>query len=455
LNLAALRAFDNIQQSLDHLLLMFEPSPVFQGLPDLVTGHKRILIRAANRVGKTRHVAWVAAKSMVEIPGFRVRVIGPTANHIHNVLGKYLAEFLEPHLASGSYHVEGSGWNGGRARSIRLKNGSICDMRAISDKPEAHSGASFHMVIFDEPPTVEHFTENAARLVDTNGTMIVAATMVNRPVRWLREMVQGAEDDPGPGITEHGTGWLQVVAIFSRENCPWYSQEQYDEWMLTMDLTPWQKDQRIHARWDGVTAQRVLAGITERAFGHENPPGSVQLGLGMDHGDLAGHSTCVLVAFRGTQVWAIDEWRSTAANTPEENADDIAAMLDRHGIRLASIDLALGDIGHVRGFTGWKINEAMTARFAQLNGGPAPFEIRTPDKTPGSVDWGLRCLNYAGRRGDLRINKRCLHLAQGVRHWKGGRKGADGDLSHTLDALRYVTVGAIGHHKQYAALRFS
>jgi len=93
---------------------------------------------------------------------------------------------------------------------------------------------------------------------------------------------------------------------------------------------------------------------------------------------------------------------------------------------------------------------------ASLTGkGVPPFEIKTPDKTPGSVDWGWRCVNYAGRRGDLRVNPRCLNIAAGVRHWKGGRKGADGDLSHTLDALRYILVTAIGHHKHYAKLRFT
>ncbi len=455
LTVKARRALARLHQVKANELLTFEPSPVFRGLPDLAQQHTKILIRAANRVGKTRHSAWVAAKYMVENPGARVRVIGPTNKHAQTVLGKYLAEFLKPYLASGSYYVDGKGWNGGRAKTVILRNGSVLELLSLEDKVDAHSGASCHLIVFDEPPSLAHFTENMARLADTMGTVIVAATMVNRPVGWLREMVQGEDGDAPAGVTKHASGWLQVVAVYSLDNCPWYTQEQANEWLATMELTPWERGQRVDAAWDGVTAQRVLMGIKDGNFTHDSPPGSTSIGLGIDHGDLAGHQTCVLVAFKGTAIWVIDEYRSSTSTTPEEDAKAINAMLKRHGMTPRSVDLAVGDIGHVRGFTGYKINEAMMSAFGSIVGGPAPFRIQTPDKTPGSVDWGLRCMNYAGIRGDLRIHPRCLNVTQGVRHWKGGRKGTDGDLSHTLDALRYILATAIGHHKQYARLRFT
>jgi hypothetical protein len=444
--------------SLYHLLT-FEPSPAFARLEEVATRGARILLRAANRVGKTRHVAWLVAKCMVRHPGFRARVVGPTGDHVHNVLGKYLAEFLLPYVAEGSYYVMAKGWNGGRARVIRLRNGSYCELKALADKPEAHSGASLHLVAFDEPPTLAHYTENAARLVDTLdegwGVMIVAATMVNRPVQWLRDMVQGKEIDPGSGWTKHLSGWVQCVATFSRANCPWYSEEQVATWLETMNSSPWDYAQRVNAGWEGVTQSRIFVGVTADNFSQDVPGSHVKVGIGIDHGDASGHQCAVLIAWRGTKVWAIDEHYNEEIQDPALDAKGMLAMLERHGIPPTSVDLGVGDIGNLTGFTGWRVNEALQIELArQTFSASAPFEIVNPDKTRGSVDWGHRCINYAARRGDVIIHPRCHRLGQSLRHWQGSKRGPDGDLSHMVDAFRYALVTAIGSDHNYAQLRF-
>lgn len=444
-----------------HHLVTFEPSPVFVDLWEEIHRSKRVLLRAANRVGKTRHCAWVVARAMIQYPGFRVRVVGPTNYHIHNVLGQYLAEFLGPHLAEGSYYVPGKGWNGGRTRVIRLRNGSICDLRSLKDDPDAHSGSSLHMVVFDEPPTLAHFTENAARLVDTLaegwGVLIVAATMVNRPIQWLRHMVQGEDPDPTDGRTiHHGSGWVQIVAQFSRENCPWYTEEQVAQWLQTMEASPWEWGQRIQAAWDGVTADRIFVGVSEATFSAVEPHGDVKIGIGIDHGEVAGHQAAVLVAYRGTRIWALDEYTNHgSASSPEEDAAGLLRMLTRHRIDPRSVDLVVGDLNTAKGFAGWRINDALELALAhQTHSRNPPFVIQAPDKTPGSVDWGLRCINYSARRGDLHVHTRCHHLAQTLKHWKGGKTGEDGKLSHIGDALRYILTAAIGADRVYAQLRF-
>lgn len=454
LDARAAAALDTIRDlAARHHLLTFQPSPIFESLPDETAS--RILIRAANRVGKTRHVAWLVSQRMVREPGLRARVIGPTNDHIHNVLGKYLSEFLGPYLATNSYYSEGRGWNGGRSRTIVLANGSICELRSLRDDPDAHSGRSCHIVAFDEPPTLAHFTENAARLVDTAGQMIVAATMVNRPVQWLRDMVQGEEPDPEAGRTRHGSGWLQIVARFSRDACPWYTEDQVDGWLDVMRTSPWEWGQRIEAKWDGVTLERIFVGINEETFTAAPPPGSVKVGIGIDHGEVAGHQAAVLVAYSGGRIHVMDEYVNPYSTSPEEDALAILRMLSRHRIEPASVDLAIGDMNTSKGYGGWRINEALEAAFAsQCNRRTPPFVIQAPDKSPGSVDWGLRCVNYGGRRGDIKVHPRCVHLAATLRHWKGGKHGTDGKLSHIADAFRYILTAAVGAQASYARLRF-
>lgn len=441
-------------------LLTFEPSPIFAPLMNEVKISKKILLRSANRTGKTRHCAWVAARALVDNPGHRIRIIGPTIDHIHNVLGDYLAQFLGPYLARGSYYVQGKGWNGGRARVIRLANGSICELRSLQDHPDAHSGRSCHLVIFDEPPTLAHYTENAARLVDTLadgwGCMIIAATMVNRPVAWLRDMVQGeGQPDAPPGRTAHATGWVQYVATFTRDNCPWYSQDQVDGWRATMEGSPWEWGQRIDAKWEGVTANRVLVGITAATFDTDAPAGSVRVGIGIDHGDAAGEQCAVLIAWAGSRVWALDEYHNVEIQNPEIDARGILEMLARRNIAPTSVDLAVGDVGTVIGFTGWRVNEALQGELARLTQSRRPpFQIGNPDKSKGSVDWGHRCLNYGARRGEMTVHPRCHRLAYSLRHWKGTKRGSDAHLSHMVDAFRYILIAAQGSRTDYADLRF-
>ena len=75
-------------------LLRFCPSPAFEHFVD--DEARMVLLRAANRVGKTRHCAYRAARLAVSQPHSRLRCIGPTNKHAQTVLGAYLADFLAP-----------------------------------------------------------------------------------------------------------------------------------------------------------------------------------------------------------------------------------------------------------------------------------------------------------------------------------------------------------------------
>jgi hypothetical protein len=181
----------------------------------------------------------------------------------------------------------------------------------------------------------------------------------------------------------------------------------------------------------------------------------VRIGLGVDHGEQIGHEVAVLIAWRGSRIWVLDEWKSTTEASPEEYAREMLAMLHRNGIDPTEIDLAVGDTNAAsKAYLGWSVNDVLEdAMRKELNMAVPPFAFTNADKSPGSPDWGQRCINYALRRGDLTVRPRCHHGIQSLAAWKGARRGLDGELSHWPDALRYIMLAIIGQMPTYKKLR--
>jgi hypothetical protein len=103
--------------------------------------------------------------------------------------------------------------------------------------------------------------------------------------------------------------------------------------------------------------------------------------------------------------------------------------------------------------SGRKVNELIQESIrVQMARRAAPFQIRTPMKRPGSRDWGLRCLNFAARRGTLHIHPRCTAVLKTMRHWKGGYTGEDGKLAHAADTMRYAITSSLGKSETYSRL---
>jgi len=401
---------------------------------------KLISVRAANRVGKTRHGAYMIAKRMVDGPGFRARVVGPTREQTHNVLGKYLAEFLRPYLSHKSYYIDGRGWN---QNTILLRNGSFCQLRSIEDNPNAHAGDELDLVLMDEPPTRAHYAENMARVISRGGQFILTFTAVNRPVGWLRRI-----------LDENESGWEQWVVPFLRENVPWYSDAKFNDMILVFKSSPWQWEQRVNAAWEGITEGRVYDGFNESNATDKTPRGDVSIGLGMDHGTVAGHQAVVLIAWRGQKVWVLDEYISTWGTTPEQDARLILDMLRRNGIKPGQVVRAVGDTNYKAGY---RVNDLIENAMQEiLHLDYPPFRILNADKSPGSVDYGMRVLNHASHRDDLSVHERCTNMHDTMRNWKGGRVSGseDAKLSHIADALRYIVVDVLARTYEYERLRF-
>lgn len=421
------------------LLNSFDPSPPFAEFLARDDQHQ-VALRAANRVGKTRHAAFKLARRMVAQDGARCRVVGPSRKQTQEVIGRYLDEFLRPYLDPRSYYVTGKGWN---TNTIRLNNGSICQLKSYEDRSDTHAGDSLDLIVMDEPPPRAHFAENQARVIDRDGQFILAFTAVNRPVDWLREIIEG------------DNGWSEYVVPFRRENVPWYSDAQYDRMVAAFRSSPWQWAQRVDAEWSGVTEGRIFSGFTEKNVTKRIPSYELSVGVGIDHGKVAGRQVGVLVAWKGSKVFVVDEYVSQWGTTPEQDAGAILSMIKRQRLRPREVNLAIGDTNVAGG--GWRVNDLIEeAMRKQLNSRHAPFRIRGADKSAGSVDYGLRVVNHACYRGDLVVHERCTAIMDAMRHWQGGTTQGtdDAKLSHAADALRYICVGILGGQPAYSHLRF-
>lgn len=425
-------------------LATFVPSESFARLRN--RRHRLILVRAANRVGKTSHAAWVVAMEAIALPDVLgrpavIRIIGPNRRQVNDAIGKMLAGFLAGHLSARSYYISGKGWN---TTNILLANGSVIQLRSLEDDPQTHAGVELDLCVFDEVPKRAHFGENMARIGSVGGRMIVVMTAVDRPCGWLRELVE-VED----------TQWVQLVAAFSRENCPWYSKEIAEQILNNARASSWQWAQRVEGAWEGVSDNRELTGFTDDSVCTDNPTGTVDLMLSFDHGILAGKTVALLWAYRGGNSWVVDEYVSEAAMTPEQLAKEVDKMLARHGFDLRDVTKAVGDI-NVSGHTGRQINKELEQAFASMcRMRTPPFRIAAPYKTRGSVHYGIRLVNHAFIRKEIRVHSRCVKLIDACKHWEGGKTGDDGLLSDRIDPLRYGAVLIHGARKAYIALRIS
>ena len=285
------------------------------------------------------------------------------------------------------------------------------------------------------------------------GRCWVCLTPVGRPVEWLREMVEAK-----------GTPWRQYVAEFSQANCPWYTEEQVQAWLDTMESSPWEYQQRIEGKWDGQTLDRYYMG-----FGESNvdaaaigPGTAVEVAISIDHGEV-GNNTCALLIVwgggsprglswapqAGRHVWVLDEHFSEDGDSEVQHAAGILEMLQRHGIKPNEVKIATGDTNR-RG--NWRVNDMLTSEVArQLKRKTAPFRFVAATK---DRSWGHRVLNGAFKRRELFVHPRCTSVLKTLRHWKGGKSGEDGQLSHAADALRYGVLGILGDRPFYAGLRF-
>lgn len=422
--------------------VFFEPSP---GLRDFFHDRsKRQCVIAANRVGKTKHAIEKLARRLKAVPGTRARIVAPTNRQGYRIHGKYLAESLGADLAEGSRWNAATGFNGGNM--ARLRNGSTCELTSYEQAPDAHAGASLHIVLLDEPPPIAHYEEALARVFDVEGEVWITLTAVGRPVKWLREIVE-------QGVRDGDWSFHQVA--LSVANCPWYTPDQVADRIREARRQPWSYLQRIEGEWDGVSEDRRFASFTDEALlpltvglreAWPKPGKTVHLVLSIDHGEGPGHSHWTLLGYQvvgrtqyGPKLYirAISEWVNPRRMSVPKEARAIQAWVRGLGLGLEQLSWGVGDTNTAqKSEMARTLNEAFEQAFAELMGRSPEqptFRIRAASKGPGSVDEGVATCNGLADGGELVVSEACVGVVQAIKHWAG----RNDDLKHAADSLRY------------------
>ena len=451
--------------------LFFRASPALQAFRR--DEAKRQCVLAANRVGKTYHAVEKMAQRMIERPGYRARVVGPTDKQVTRVHAEYLYGFLKAHLASGCTYKRGIGFN--RHNLIVLGNGSTCELLNYKQDPDAHASSSLDLVVLDEPPPRWAFVEAEARVFDRDGEVWVTLTAVGRPTGWLREIVE-------EGIAERlegGEGWSFYQVALSVQNCPWYTPKQVERRIREVGRTPWEYAQRIEGAWDGVTEGRWFVGYSDKSVAHTRTPlqefplprQPVQVVLSVDHGDAPGNS--VWLAF-GLQVvrrtrWGIElvvrvlgEYSNPKRQGAAEEIAAVAEMLgDVHPeLNFVNVDWCVGDTNiAAKNNDGARllndVYELEIGRWLHARGlcgpGETPVLFRRAKKGPGTIPAGVALANQLLQtpvvHRDLTwpavtVHESCAKLHAALSHWAG----ADDDLKHWADAFRYGVRAILDDH---------
>lgn len=425
-------------------LTTWRPSPALE--PFYRSNHKRELVLAANRVGKTRTAIAKLAKRLLEADArgepIRCRVMGPTHSVLVDTHQRYLSELLGGALAEGCSWKPKTGF-GGKAIT---RGGSWVEWCTYKQDPETLESSSLHICLLDEPPPPAHFDACTARLFDTQGELWCTLTAVNRPVKWLREMAEA-----GARVGD----WVMWQVALSKAACPWYTNAQIEGWKRDARRRPWSYKQRIEAAWEGTSDDRWYSGFDDRHLvdlrtdlraGWPRPGKKVTLILSVDHGEGPGHSHWTLLGYQvipraryGPRVYirALAEWTNDRRMSVESEAKAVRAMLLELGLDLHQLSWFVGDTNVAsKSETARTLNERFEEEFARLMGESPEnpvLQSRPAKKGPDSVEGGVATLNQLFDEGMLHISEACVHIVESLRHWAG----KDDELKHAADSIRY------------------
>jgi phage terminase large subunit-like protein len=158
-------------------------------------------------------------------PPYRWRIVAMDFDQIELVVYEELKRWIPP------AQLDGGTWKTAynrERRTLRFKNGSICQFKTYEQAAFNHGGASLDRVHFDEEPPEDIYKENRARIIDNNGDIIISMTPVHG-MSWMYDkyyvpytkhqlthcFVQLVDMDDNPYINE--TAKKEALAEYSPE----------------------------------------------------------------------------------------------------------------------------------------------------------------------------------------------------------------------------------------------
>ena len=418
------------------------------------------LLRAPNQIGKT--YAGIAEDWWFLTGTHPFRKCPPPPNKLWIMLAdldNQYREFcekmheLEPPgvLAKGCKYKEGSGYYFGSARQIVCANGSQVVFRSGMGASTASASGTADALHIDEPPKPHHFYEAIRSVMHRDGPIWMTFTPVGRPVTWLKLRVEGDLDN-GIIPTEK---WSQTVPELTmqavsthRSNRPTRTRESIERQIRTYKGTE-EEAQRLRGAWAGIATGRRFTGFnpTKHIFG-DSRLSQIEynhLRIGYDWGETPGSQIGYVIGVIGSkQPYSYDVLREipgSTRSTPGQDAAQLLMTLTEMGIphelmsKRGSIEPFIqirGDINSAGKIgAGQSVNSAFADQLTIQSG--YQVDVLTPTKRPGSVRAGEMALNVAALEDRLKIASTC-HLLRGSLE---GYTGAESDLKHPLDAVRY------------------
>lgn len=375
------------------------------------------------------------------------------------LLPSYVLEYRRRNKLVNEYLGVARGFRG-KHTSITFPSGATIVFKTTEQGPQALASGTVDAILVDEPTSEECWVEILGRVRRSGGVVLLTLTPYGRPTDYLQAEVEcgNVEDlrfDLTPAnVTPVGSPTPLRTGAGELMDAAWIARTRAETPETIRDVV-------LDGHWERRGAARYFSVFDARSPGDHvstlAPTGTVELRLGIDHGDRPGKQIAVLVAVqyvegradtytdRRAVVWVLDEYTDpTGLASPRDDARGILDMLRRHGQQWSDLDVALGDRVHMPGTARQKSNKDLAAQLSKLLGVPADLmrpRIMTVQKNRGNlrdyVGSGSRWLFHAmASPGGFHIHPRCKRTIEALNKWTG--PGPDTPEKDPVDALRYA-----------------
>jgi phage terminase large subunit-like protein len=328
-----------------------------------------------------------------------------------------------------------------QARTLTFRNNSFVEFMSYDQDLDKFAGTSRHFVHLDEEPPKPIYTENFARVVDTNGRMWMTMTPVDG-MTWVYDTIYE------PGIL--GTSRNVSVTIVDMFDNPHVSEESKQDFLESLDEE--EREARIHGKF--IQMGGLIYKVFDPTPGGVHvvdkqilPPDNWEVIMGLDHG--FNNPTAVgfhMVSPEGDIITFAEHYERGL--TVAENAEKIKLKIAQIG-RMPDIFIADPSIRNKDPITGTSIQEEY--RKAGLN-----FMLGNNDVRAGIVrvnGYLKPRITASGKkvRAKYHITTNCpSHIKEFTKYrWKTYKNKADQFNNnvfeephkkddHAMDELRYV-----------------
>ena len=340
--------------------------------------------------------------------------------------------------------------------AVILRNGSVVRFRTTRQGPTALQGATCHVVLIDEPTSLDIYRELDRRLTRTGGLLGCTFTPANVDCRWIRELTEAGilsethADLTVANLTPIGSSEPFQLLTGRRMDQAWIDEQWANTPAAFADVV-------LSGAWEGKPMgaffQTFDRGKHARSGLKLSPSkGPIRICLGVDHA-AAGREYGQAAVLCQVQQWVdsegalkeainvVDECVAVGSATSEEFGRHIASMLRRHGLVWRDLWRAYGDIPAASRIA-YKSNAELARSIARVFGmhvnnmRPRIDGAKEGRGAAGLLDTGCRYI-YAGFANDLiNVHPRCKLLIEALESWD--ITDPKYELKDVIDALRYA-----------------